>query len=164
MAGAMRVEIGNLGELRGQLDVLKRTLRNRILRQAAVKAARIMAKLAKQNAPVEIGTDNLSRARAGQYKRSIGWKVAILKDGSIVAIAGARRGFRKVIGVRVRGKNVGKEVVTDPAKIAHLVEFGSVRSQARPHIRPAIEAAKGPILEAVTSTIQAGLERLNKGR
>ncbi len=162
MAG-FYIELTGMTELVRKLDLFKRSMRNRILRQAAVKAARILARNAKQNAPIEVGDDNLSRARAGLLKKSIGFKVTTGKDGTIVAMAGPRRGFRKNIGVRVRGKNVGKEVVYDPARTSHLVEFGSVHAAAKPFLRPAMEDSKAEIVEAVASTIQAALERLNSG-
>ncbi len=161
MAG-LRVELGDLRPIVAQLDKLKRTLRNRILRQAMVKAARIMAKAVKQNAPKEIGTDTYSRARAGQLKRSIGFKVSTSKNGVVTAIAGPRRGFRIVLGARIRGKNTGKAVAYDPVKTAHLVEFGSVHAAAKPFIRPAMEASRDAVIEAIVSTIQAGIERLGK--
>jgi hypothetical protein len=47
----------------------------------------------------------------------------------------------------------------DPVKYAHLVELGTSHSAAKPYIRPAIEAASGEILNAMSAALDAALTK-----
>ena len=142
-----------------QLDALKAAVGRRILRQAMGKAARIVAKAAKRFAPREIGTDELGRARAGQLKKSMGQRVKTYSNGTVLAIIGPRHGFRKLIGIRTRGKDKGNAVYYDPARTAHLIERGTSHSAAQPFLRPALESTREQVTQAIVETIQEGIER-----
>lgn len=139
-------------------------IRNKALRRGAKRGASIILAAAKSMAPVELGTDSLARARAGLLRRSLGTKIKVYPSGRVVAIIGVRRGMKKAIGRRVRGKNKGAIVYYDPAKTAHLVELGTSRSRARPFLRPALDATRGGVVDGmireIRDTIQRAGERL----
>src|SRR5579864_477519 len=90
-------------EVFAQLDALESKLRKQSLRKAVNAGSSIVLKAVKRRAPVEVGGGSLGRARAGLLKKSLGRKVKAYKSGVVVGIVGARKGFRKAIGVRTRG-------------------------------------------------------------
>lgn len=96
--------------------------------------------------PILKSSKNYAQASrdTGLLTRSLGISVRKV-GGNFTARVGARSGFRKV----VEGK------VKNPVKYSHLVELGTSRSAAKPFIRPAIESAKGEVLEAMA----AGLDK-----
>jgi HK97 gp10 family phage protein len=113
--------------------------------------------------------------RSGLMKKSIGRKIkTYVENGVVLAIVGARRGFGGVVNVD------GRQVYEDPAKIMHLVEFGtqphsvakdSQASQgnvahaaslhpgsiAQPSLRPAYEEEKGRMEADYARGCQEGL-------
>lgn len=182
MAFKVHCQIDGLKELIGRLTGLKMKMRNKILRTATTKAARLIAKKAKQKCPVRMTGGQVARqakrlrkegiaappkiAAASNItplkllKKSIGQKVKTYKSGVVVGIVGPRKGFRAEIGKRVRkGKksNVGDPIYADPVNYAHLVELGTKHSKAQPFLRPALEESKDEIRAIFAEEIRAGL-------
>lgn len=96
--------------------------RNRIARPAIREASGEIRKKAKANAPKETGL----------LKKSIKNVVRTGKTG-VYAVIGPANGFKQEV---VRD---GRTVMSDPAKYAHLVEYGTTHSAAKPYLRPAYD-------------------------
>jgi HK97 gp10 family phage protein len=143
-------------EIFARLDAMEKRLRTQVVRKALTAAGQIMLDAARANAPVEIGTDALSEARAGLYKKSLGKKIKTGRGGA-VALIGPRRGQGASIGVRQRGRNKGRTVTYDPERIAHLVEKGSRRSKASHVLQRTLESAGPAANAAMIDIIRAGV-------
>lgn len=127
----MKIEtkVVGLAELRLKIDGLKKSVVNKHARRAMTHTVRDVAKKFKA----------VAWKRTGLYKKSVGSKIKTYKGTTVVGVIGARHGFKKQVGVRLRGKNKGKAVFQDPAKYGHLAEakvpklaphWNSVRSEA----------------------------------
>lgn len=103
----MRIEARVEG-IQDMIDVLKGlrpAVQRRILRPAITSEGRRMAAFAKLTVP----------EKTGLLKKSQGSRVKTYQSGAVVAIVGARRGFRKRVGNKF----------VDPAKYDHLVHGGT---------------------------------------
>lgn len=173
----IQVQVAGLRPLLRKLDDLKRGARNRILRPAIAKAARIIVKQAKRNAPKD----------SGALRRSLTSVIRIgRKSGQIYAVIGPETGERKDRqGSRSKtrfGKWLaGQGIPNRPANYAHLVEFGrasvsvqskkvlasdgvfygrSVRaSEPRPFLRPALLSKQSEVRSVLKVEIWAGLKK-----
>jgi HK97 gp10 family phage protein len=96
-----------------------------------------------------------ARANAGKSKdsgllqKSLGLNVRKGKNG-LTARVGPRSGFKKM----VHRKGKGMELA-NPVKYAHLVEYGTSHSAAKPFIRPAIDSST----EAINTKLAEGYEK-----
>jgi HK97 gp10 family phage protein len=121
------------------LAAIDRKLAKKLLRKAVLTGGRIVRDEAKSLVPIRTGT----------LRKSIGAKVKSYPSRRVVvAIVGPRRGFRKDI------EGVG---TVDPVNYAHLVEFGSRRSQAKPFMRPAWDENVARIREAMAQILIEGM-------
>ena len=130
-------------EIRKALKELPDRSRVRVLVKANGVIMRKALRIAKRLVPVD----------QGLLKKSLGVKT--YKDGKKGAVSttvGARKGFREVVEVD------GKRRVRDPQKYAHLVEFGTQRTAARPFLRPALQAIEGDIDGEYAALVFAGIE------
>jgi len=154
---------GSIGDFKRQLEGLKKSVRNTILRQAMRKATAIVVKAAKSKVPT----------RTGLLKKSIGAKVKMYKSGEVVGIVGPRSGFKKkvvllgrrgaILGTKKAGKLLaagGKEAMQNPTRYAHLVEDGSRHASPHPFLRPALASSKSAVKAAMAQAIRDGLERV----
>ncbi len=163
MAFAIKAKIDGLAPLLRRLENVKRGTRNKILRPAVTKAARIVNNAAKT--AVKPGKTGRQKTRNGILKKSLGVKIASYET-TVIGVIGPRKGFKTQVGVRTRGgtkSNVGDPIYEDPANIAHLVEYGHGGPHpAPPHpfMRPAWENSRSEIKATMASDIQAGLEKL----
>lgn len=147
-----------------KLAVVKDAARKRILRKALPKASQPMTKTAKSLAPEE----------SKLYKKSIGRKVKTYRSGIVVVLIGARTGrkmkvkikadrvYRMIHGRRVRLKNPGAEymeVLRNPTKYSHLIEFGTAGSAAKPHLRPAFQQHKAQFVQDASRIILEEIAR-----
>lgn len=163
MPFAVKARVEGVQDLIAQLDGLKKSLRNKILRKAVSNAGKTLLWAA--------------RARASGFKRtgllykSLGRKVKVYPSGAVVAIVGARKGFKQVIGVRKRDsrpgtkypKAAGDPIYADPTKYLHLVELGTRRSRAYEPLKQALETNKVGIAAQMRKDIEDGLrEALSK--
>ena len=174
----LQFRLEGLEDLKLRLNSLPIALRNRIVRKAVTKGARIILKSA-QSKVVE---------RTGQLRKSLGVKVKTYRAapfagantknaaGTTVAIIGARKGF----DIEVNGKKV------NPTRYAHLVEFGTrphalgefsklaakvgvvggyqhgrmhKGAEAKPFLRPAYDESKAAAMRAIVNGIKEGLFR-----
>ena len=103
-------------------------------------------------------------ARTGQLKRSIGKKVKVYPSGTVVAVVGARKGFRVAAEkVRSRGKNKGGTHYVNPTKYLHLVELGTVRSRARHFLQESLDANRAALESAVADAVGAAFKESSGG-
>ena len=160
---ANRVEVRGLEESFARLREQAKQVQQKVLRSAVGKATRVMLKGQKRRVPVEVGRDELSRARSKRLKKSLGVKVKTYRaSGVIVGLIGPRRGFREQVGVRTRGKNVGQPVYYDPAKTAHLVEKGTSRSAAKSFVRSTADAEAAEAARVFNEAVADGIKRWGK--
>lgn len=122
MTWSVKVEIFGEKELRRFLTGWTPAKQRKFLRPAVTKGTRVIAKAVKREAPAETGL----------LKKSIGSKVVTYKSGTVVGIAGPRKGFKRPVVVsRAAGKgeqkgSAGVRVVyRNPTKYAHLVHGGT---------------------------------------
>lgn len=147
----------------GRLNGIKTSVANKYLRQGVNKAARLVKKIAKDKLKTGKGA-KADKARQvgdlGILRESIDFKVRVYGDNKVLGVIGPARGHAKEIGTVQTGPNAGKPIIEDPAKIAHLVEFGHGGPHpAPPHpfMRPAYEEAKTVATQAIRETLEAGL-------
>jgi HK97 gp10 family phage protein len=124
----------------------------KIMRPAIRKGVSIATKEAKQNAK--------QHKRTGQLWRSIAGKTSTNKrKGKVTGMIYVRRGFE----AEVDGKRV------DPAKYAHLVEFGTRWAKPRSFMRKALGDKKVSIDKTITqeariNTLKEARKAAAKGR
>ena len=104
-----------------------KTMEKKVLKPAIRKGLRVILKTAKKKVPEKTGT----------LKKSFG--VGFKKKTMI-----GRVGVRQKSAVVINGKNV------DPAKYAHLVEFGTKTAPAHPFLRPALEESREAAFAAIS--------------
>lgn len=163
-------KVEGLSELVARMDGFKKGVKNRALKRGMTKVARLGAKLTKAH----LGSTRKLRSRddrgTGQLKKSIGQKV-YMKGGTVVTIIGPRTGFKIQVGTRTRGgkkSKPGDPIYHDPAKIAHLVEFGHAGphpAPAHPFMRPAWRELKPEVYPIMAREVQVEIEKqAAKGR
>lgn len=102
---------------------------NKMLRPGVREAASEVRKRAKSNAPTDSGT----------LKRSIASKNLTIAGKVVVAIVGPRTDRDMVVPRRMPDGRI-RMVLANPAKYAHLVEFGTSKVSPQPFMRPAWDA------------------------
>lgn len=115
--------------------------RNRVIRRPLSAALSPINKAAKQNAPV--GT--------GALKKSIGTKVKAY-PGGVWGGVGPRVGEKFTI----IGEDGKKHI---PANYAHLVEYGTARTPAKPFLRPAMDSQRPNALRILKSGVWKNIEK-----
>lgn len=131
------------------------------MRKGVTAGSRRVAKAGKAN----LGTVRQRKLRelTGILRESMGFKIKNYGEGNVIGVIGPRVGFRRQVGVRKRdGKKskAGDPIYHDPAKIAHLVEFGHGGPHpAPPHpfMRPAYETSKAGVMADIRDALEAGL-------
>lgn len=131
-----KVVVG-FGSIRKDLSELPAKLANKHVRRGVYAGASVIRDYAKKR--VEVDTAALRDALVAQSNKS--------KKGEISASVGVKRITYK------RGEKEGKT----PRRYAHLVEFGTVKTHARPFLRPAMDATPDAVIEAVATKIRQGL-------
>lgn len=169
MSGKFTIKgkLEGVGDVFKRIENLKRSARNKILRPAINSAASVVLKAAKAKVP-ERSNAPLNIESLKLLKKSLGRKSKTYPSGAVVAIVGARKGFRAQIGVRVRNgvkSKIGDPIYEDPANIAHLVEFGHGGPHpAPPHpfLRPAYDETKGQVTSLIASKVKEGIAKAAK--
>ena len=101
----------------------------------------------------------------GLLKKSLGVTVKKRRAGVMTSRIGPRSGFKgKSLGMKLSKKGKTKGTVTErfanPVNYAHLVEYGTSHSAAKPFIRPAIEASKGEVVDAMAQGLEKHLTKV----
>lgn len=140
-----------------KIALLKRGLRNRILRKAVRAGAALVRKDAKAGAP------HLTGALASSISVKIG---TARKSGAIYGVIGPRSDYVKKIkarsGLNKKGKRIGSArlaATIKPSKYAHFLEYGTIHARAHPFLRPAWDGGKAGYVEAMRKVIEAEMQR-----
>jgi len=139
----MRASVNVVGakELRNAIEKLPQEIQKRALKSALTLGARVIAKNARKRA----------RKESGALKKSIGLVVRS-KPNDQYAVIGARSGFT----TEYKGK------MRNPAKYAHLVEFGTSTAPANPFLRPAVEESRQEVFNKMSQGIEKAVDRAVK--
>ncbi len=164
----MPIQVLGVGELVGRMKALPDKLRNKGMRTAMKQAAR----------PIVQATKALAAVRTGLLRQSIASVVVKSKDSYSALI-----GMRHIAGSKAKGRGKFKPTKTilrtiassgeragDPARYAHLVEFGhnivhkggkggGGRVAARPFMRPGLAAGASQAEQQLASNLKQFLEQ-----
>ena len=154
MAFQVRLQLEGVDALKRQFDALANKLRKKHLKRAMNAASKDVLWAVRARTP----------KRSKLLYRSLGRKVKVYPSGNVVAIVGARQGFRQPVGVRKRGKKAGETIYANPTKYLHLVELGTSRSEARHMLKDALDSKKAEIQGLIADAVDAAVaEALSKG-
>lgn len=102
---------------------------------------------------------NLNKSKdSGLLQKSLGLTVRKTRRGQLTARVGARSGFTQM----VTRKGSSKPIKANPTKYAHLVEYGTSKSAAKPFIRPAIDSSEGQIIAEMAKGYDKGMTKVVK--
>lgn len=141
------LQFTGLTELEREFKAIPFRARRRVYRIGLAAAGRVAAKKSREILHTEGTTET------GQLAKSLGVKTA--KDGLSVAV-GARGGF----AIPAPPGRSTKTGMIDPVKYAHLVELGTSKSRAKPYLRPGMDNNPELIIEALSTGISRGLDRI----
>lgn len=147
VGGLDSYQIRGLEETFAVLDQLGTAAVGQALAQAMLAALRPVRDRARQLAP---RSDEASAPalESGLLARAIVAKVTRGRGGRVYGKVGiVRNKHKRQAGVRSRGKHKGEAWFQDPARYAHLLEFGTRHAAARPFLRPAWDAARAAAIE-----------------
>jgi HK97 gp10 family phage protein len=121
-------------EVKAALRDLPKKVAKKLQRGGINEGTKLVQRAAKNSAPVRKYISRNLEYNGGLLKKSLYRKVKTYRNsGVIVGVVGARKGFKQVIGTRVRGKNKGSPIYADPTKYLHLVELGTSRRTKATH-------------------------------
>lgn len=177
MAVKIKAQMTGVAEVMASLKALDGKMRKKILQKALRAAVKPVVKAAQAKCPVDPDPRLIER---GLLKKSLGLKMRVYKDGSVVlAVVGARKNFKRRVKAtstqiaaiaatitgtgRARQRAIAKALKSDrgqagyqdPSKIAHLVEFGTVRAKAKPFLRPAWDETVGQATEIFKNVVRS---------
>ena len=140
------------------LEPLKKTLRDlpETLKKSGEKAV-----LRAGGAPIRKAAKRYAASSkdSGLLLKSIGLNVKTVKGVTSVRV-GPRKGFEgKPKQVKSRKTGKIRTVTPNPIYYAHLVEFGTSRTAAKPFMRPAIDSTQGEVIDAMGKGLEKHLDR-----
>jgi HK97 gp10 family phage protein len=108
-------------------------------------------------APIRKAAKRFARSSkdSGLLIKSIGIKSMIFKSNIPYAVIGS---MRNVAGMVTR-RGAMEPTLARPSNYAHLVEYGTSKSAAKPFMRPAVDAAKGEVLAEMAKGLDRYLTR-----
>jgi HK97 gp10 family phage protein len=137
------VKVSGLQELRRALEKLPKELQRRSETTALREGMKPVLKSARANAGKAKDT--------GLLQKSIGLNVRKGSKG-VTARVGGRKGFKKTVTRK------GRVELADPVRYAHLVEYGTSNTSARPFIRPAVDSNTAAISAGLAAGYQKGMD------
>jgi HK97 gp10 family phage protein len=150
--GAGGIKINGAKEIWVKMAKVGRVVATKLSKRALTKALKPVVARAKQLAPVQ-----KDHPLGGMLRDSIAAKVTS-KQGVIRGVAGPIRNKVRV-GTRKKGKHKGQPIFKDPARYAHLQEFGTRHHKANPFLRPAWnEVGAEKALEVYTQELNKSLD------
>lgn len=155
MAFAIKTEIKGLEQLTKKLRLLKNP--QKAMQAAVRKGGRVILAAARAGCPVDT---NPHLTKHGLLKESLGVVVKKGKKETAFALVGPRRGFRQEVGTVRSGPRAGLPIYEDPAKIAHLVEYGHGGPHpAPPHpfLRLAVDTTQVEVATAMAEQMSKDL-------
>jgi HK97 gp10 family phage protein len=155
---AVSVKVEGLKELQAALAELSKATQRNTIRRSLISAAKPFVDRAKTLVPVDTGDLKNAIVAGGKIEAAGKAEYAEVKrsGGSDADALAAMRTARR------SGK--GSEIVIYAgvqklAWYAHFVEFGTEKKQARPFIRPAWDAEKDNMMEAIKRDLKANIDK-----
>lgn len=149
----LTVQVEGFRELDKALGELGKSAGRATLKRALTKAAQPIADRAHALAPIDKGILEGSIVVSSKFVNRAGFAEygATLRGGGTktearTALRGARRGGNSETRAEL--------TVAAPAPHAHLVEFGTVKMDAQPFMRPAWESEKQGALASIAGTLR----------
>ena len=144
------MELLGSGRLVRKLQELGPRIEKKATRRAVREAGRPIVRAAKSKAPRETGLLRVSIGMAVRHYRGFG----------SASVIGPRTNFKS----KKREKLSGSKARRAPHKYAHLVEFGTVRSRARPFLRPAYDAGLRTAKRTIAEVLREELRKAARAR
>lgn len=162
VGGLDSYQVRGLQETFALLDQLTSQAAGQVLQQAMRAALRPVRNRARQLAPLsDPGRD--PKLESGLLKKAIVVQVKKGKGGIVYGKVGVVKGkFAREAGTRTRGPLKGKTWWQDPGRYAHLVEFGTRGSRARPFLRPAWDQTRAQALDALRQKVSDVIAKWSK--
>lgn len=146
------VKVQGLNQLAKRISQLDNRVSGRIGRKATAAGARIIRDEAKSNVPVDTGQlkDNIVvkklRGPKGKFNYGVG---LIAKE------------YKRTNNKTNRRKGiVGQSYWRNNAYYGYMVEFGTVKMQAQPFLRPAFEAKKTAAAERIEDVLKTEIDKI----
>ncbi len=139
---------------------LDKKVKKKYLKKAQGEVARLVLWAARARTPKRSGS---SIYGSGTLYRSLGQKVKVWSNGNVTAIVGARLGYDRQVGTRVRGKKKGEAIYVRPTKYLHLVELGTSHSRGVHMLQEAFDSQREGISSAVTKAMEDAVNDVGKG-
>lgn len=147
------VEVVGLVQLGETLDILKNNVEKKYIRHAVSKGAQLFKDAVKSRAPVLTG--------------------ALLKSVSVKVLRPFEHGLTELIGFVYKGIRANKQgkprnpartarggaSTEDPGVYAKFVELGTFNTAPHPFVRPAFEAVKNKVAEAVGKDLMEQIDQ-----
>lgn len=150
--GKVLFHIGGLKELRNRALKLDSKLRRKIYTKAVKAGGKIVVAEAQQLAPVRTGAVRRSIVHRMSSKPSKGL------FGVKVTVKGGKLGLSSN---RVARRKKGKRATYNPDAVERyyrFTELGTKYHPAKPYLKPSLEHTAPKVLEAIRSTMAAGIE------
>lgn len=145
----VKLDPASLAATKRELAKLRASVQKKALRRGTRKAARVVAKRAKQTVPVETRT----------LQKSLGAQVKTIK-GAILGIVGVRKGFARTVKVKVSGGGKGRgkkaryrQERRDP------VEYGPTVNARTRFLARALESSQSEVEAIIAREVRAEVER-----
>lgn len=144
------VKIDGLDDLARRMKALGDDLTSKIAVSATGAGARVIRKLAKQKAPIAPADYEVEgqRVERGNLPKQI----------VVKRVPKSKRTMTSEHVVAVRGKR--KDGYAN--RIGQLQEFGTVKQDPQPFMRPAFEQGKGEALDAIVKTLKRRIDKAEK--
>jgi HK97 gp10 family phage protein len=163
MKNVMTVHVEGLKELDAALGELSKSLAKGVLSRTLVKAGKIIAAVAEQNAPTATG--GLKRSIIATTKKPSDIKsagkaayAAAMRSGASRAEAGAA-----LRGATASGKGAYAEAFVGPDRRPAIIqEWGTFNQPAQPFMRPAWDAKQGEALNVIKTELGAEIQKTAK--
>lgn len=145
-----RVKVDGLNELRRRMEALGEEMTRKIAVSATGAGARIIRNLAKQKAPIAPADYEVEGQKVPRGN--------LPKQIVVKQVPKSKRRLTSEHVVAVRGKR--KDGYAN--RIGQLQEFGTVKQEPQPFMRPAFDQGKGQALDAIVKTLKRRIDKAEK--
>lgn len=132
------VKISGIEAIQRKFEALTPKVRKKLLRSSMTKGARIVAAEAKARVPVDTG--------------------ALRKSIKVAGLAGGR-GAGLVARGGGKAAPVGKRVIATE-RYAHIIEQGRKGAEAKPFLRPALDAKEGQVRDLIRDDMAQAVQEM----
>lgn len=147
-----QLSLGNIDRVVRKFLALGDRVRGELMKDVVDTVTDPIVTAMKANCPVGTGP------AAGLLRRSIGKKLKVYEDGTVIAVMGPKAGVEQDVGYDV-GMNTGTTKIA--TRYPHWVEFGTVNNAPHPFARPAWDSDGGEVLVGrLVDLLSVKLDRL----